>query len=144
MLIKNQDIAHLRSIVLDDAVPLNRRLASLDRLAASQNLWQTVRFHSDTYVPPGTRARRFAVTALHKLLKSRRFKPAVFDSAVRARLLFLKGVRVGNHLYRLEPPVDPTTVPVASAPVPEITETVALAKVPDVVRDIEAFLEKHK
>ena len=130
------DVTNLRNVALDERTPAAKRLAAIDALAAGGNFYFTghTKHLVTGYVAPTTRGRLFIGMALRKLLKSKRFVPGGMPQAIRSRLLFLKGVRLSNQLKRLDPPEGQPDKQVAKP----------VVKVPDVVRDIEAFLAKHK
>jgi len=130
------DITNLRKIAIDEKSPAVKRLAAIDTLAAAGNFYFTghTKHLVTGYVAPTTRGRLFIGLALRKLLNSKRFVPGGIPQAVRSRLLFLKGIRLSNQLQRLDPPADQPDKQVAKP----------VAKVPDVVSEIEAFLAKHK
>lgn len=134
VMLNNQTLSELRKIALDETATASRRLASLDAIAASGNFWGTKRFPITQYVEPTERGRKFLRKALRRLLKSKKCLHEGTPQAVRSRLLFLKGIELSGHLHRLDSPAGQSDNQVAKP----------VAKVPDVVSEIEAFLAKHK
>jgi hypothetical protein len=96
---RNYDIGLLRAIALDSGASPSRRLKALDRLASSDNVYQTARTNTTEYHATPARARRFIVKALRKLLKSPNLM-ACHASAVRERLLCIRGIE-SKHFWRL-------------------------------------------
>ena len=131
-MIDNRTIGLLRAIGADESAPTSKRLIAIDTLASLTNCYQTKKIHADVYVETTERARRSVIKLLRRLLKSKGYLHEQHPMAIRSRLLFISGVETGKHLYRLTPSM--SSQPVESP----------VARVPDVVRDIEAFLEQHK
>lgn len=134
-MLANQDIANLRQIALDDkGATTTRRLAAIDSLAALGNhyLHKRTKHLLREYVEPTRRGRLFLVKALRRLKKSKKHSHEGTKSAVNARLLFLRGVELGNGLWQLKASDGQNRSVVRP-----------VARVPDIVSDIENFLTEH-
>jgi hypothetical protein len=110
---RNYDIGLLRAIALDSGASPSRRLTALDRLASSDNIYQTARINEAEYHATPARARRFIVKALRQLLKSPDLM-ACHSSAIRERLLCIRGVE-SKHFWRLSESQSKTLVTLPKA-----------------------------
>lgn len=107
----NFDIGMIRKQALDNSAPTGRRLAAIDRLASLSNVYQSPLWHQSRFVETGSRARRFVVYALRRLLKVESTNQKL-GALIRDRLIFIRtGEQVGSNskvmvnrdrLWRLE------------------------------------------
>lgn len=122
--IGNYEMGLLRKISLDrNASPL-RRLQALDRISSALNIYHTAKHYTDAAGSMPTRARRFVVKALRLLLKDVALSPT-HASAVRGRLLAIRGVNSAVAYRRTEPSTPKQTIP-------------------QIASDIDKFLAQHR
>ncbi|HEY1659977.1 MAG TPA: hypothetical protein VGG14_16610 [Candidatus Sulfotelmatobacter sp.] len=129
----NRTIGLLRAIGADESAPASKRLIAIDTLASLTNCYQTKKIHTDVYVETTERARQSVIKLLRRLLKSKGYLHEQHPMAIRSRLLFISGVETGKHLYRLKPIEGEVASPIGKP----------VARVPNVVSDIEQFLREH-
>jgi hypothetical protein len=107
----NFNIGMIRKQALDNSAPTGRRLAAIDRLASLSNVYQSSSWQQSRFVETGSRARRFVVYALRRLLKVEPTNQKL-TALIRDRLIFIRtGEQVGsnnkvlinrNRLWRVE------------------------------------------
>ena len=83
---KNQ----LRKIAIDNGSPVVRRLYAIDRLACDGGVYNSISYHTEAFVPTGTRAQRFVIHALRLVLKTDKPMHPSVASGIRERLAFIK------------------------------------------------------
>jgi len=134
--VNNQEKSLLRAIVSDEEAPSVRRLNALDRLCSSAGLYQTLRHNTTEGNSPATREKRFAITSLRKLLRTKQYIGGNTRASIRDRLLVIKtgeslGDNIGRKYIWINPP-DQTE----RQPLPEQESST--------VRDIEEFLTRYR
>jgi len=105
----NETKNQLRQIAVDDGSPVVRRLHAIDRLACDGGVYNSAQYHTDVFIPSGTRAQRFVIHALRKVLKSDKPMAPSTASSIRERLTFIRtgrglcDVHGQKWLWRVEP-----------------------------------------
>jgi hypothetical protein len=133
----NQEKFLLREVALAD-LPSSKRLDALDRLAATEGIYFSRRYPDPggAHIKPPERSRKFIVTGLRRLLKTKRPLMGTTKAAILSRLLILRtGQDVMDEHNRQYLKV-PVPVPDAASQQPEHASPV--------VAEIEAALAKYR
>jgi hypothetical protein len=113
----------LRSVAIGEDLASTKRLASIDALAAADNVYCTRHFSCETYVLTPKRSTKFIIGALRKLAKTKMAISGATKSGIAERLFFIKTNRAlvdscgRKWLYRVEPDASHPAQPEQISPV---------------------------
>ena len=141
----NQEKALLRQISLAEDLPSSKRLDALDRLAAADGVYFSRRYPDPggAHLKPPNRSRKFIVTGLRRLLKTKRPLLGTTKAGILSRLMILKTGRDLVDDHNREYLRVPTPGPDAGSRDPNQPERQSDPVVSSTVTDIQRFLEEH-